>query len=225
MHCIQVSIKRFIHVCFLHVEGEAMAEDVKKCMVSLAEYISKIAEEIDSESVNRFLKILTAALANKRKILVVGAGRSGLVAKAFAMRLMHLGFNVYVVGETITPSISEGDVLIAVSGSGSTQVVISVASAAKSVKATVIAITSFEDSPLAKISDHVVKIPGRTKVAVETDYFARQVLGLYEPIAPLGTLFEDAALLFFDGVIVALMNILGLEEKDLKEKHANVEFV
>jgi hexulose-6-phosphate isomerase (EC 5.-.-.-) len=202
-----------------------MAEDVKKCMVSLAEYISKIADEIDPESVNRFLKILTAALANKRKILVVGAGRSGLVARAFAMRLMHLGFNVYVVGETITPSIGEGDVLIAVSGSGSTQVVISVASAAKSIKATVVAITSFEDSPLAKISDHVVKIPGRTKVATETDYFARQVLGLYEPIAPLGTLFEDAALLFFDGVIVALMNILGLEEKDLKEKHANVEFV
>jgi 6-phospho-3-hexuloisomerase len=203
----------------------AMAEDVKKCMVNLAEYITKIAEEIDPESVNRFLKILTAALANKRKILVVGAGRSGLVAKAFAMRLMHLGFNVYVVGETITPSIGEGDVLIAVSGSGSTQVVISVASAAKSVKATVVAITSFEDSPLAKISDHVVKIPGRTKIAAETDYFARQVLGIYEPIAPLGTLFEDAALLFFDGVIVALMNILGLEEKDLKEKHANIEFV
>ncbi|MCC6058922.1 MAG: 6-phospho-3-hexuloisomerase [Thermofilum sp.] len=202
-----------------------MAEDVKKCMVNLAEYITKIAEEIDPESVNRFLKILTAALANKRKILVVGAGRSGLVAKAFAMRLMHLGFNVYVVGETITPSIGEGDVLIAVSGSGSTQVVISVASAAKSVKATVVAITSFEDSPLAKMSDHVVKIPGRTKIAAETDYFARQVLGIYEPIAPLGTLFEDAALLFFDGVIVALMNILGLEEKDLKEKHANIEFV
>jgi 6-phospho-3-hexuloisomerase len=203
----------------------AMAEDVKKCMVNLAEYITKIAEEIDPESVNRFLKILTAALANKRKILVVGAGRSGLVAKAFAMRLMHLGFDVYVVGETITPSIGEGDVLIAVSGSGSTQVVISVASAAKRVKASVVAITSFEDSPLAKISDHVVKIPGRTKIAAETDYFARQVLGIYEPIAPLGTLFEDAALLFFDGVIVALMNILGLEEKDLKEKHANIEFV
>uniref|UniRef100_A0A7J3X5X5 6-phospho-3-hexuloisomerase n=1 Tax=Thermofilum pendens TaxID=2269 RepID=A0A7J3X5X5_THEPE len=202
-----------------------MAEDVKRCMVSIAEYISKIAEEIDPESVNRFLKILTAALANKRKILVVGAGRSGLVAKAFAMRLMHLGFNVYVVGETITPSISDGDVLIAVSGSGSTQIVISVASAAKSVKAAIVAITSFEDSPLAKMSDHVVKIPGRTKVAAETDYFARQVLGLYEPIAPLGTLFEDAAMLFFDGVIVALMNILGLEEKDLKEKHANIEFV
>ncbi len=202
-----------------------MAEDVKRFMVTIAEHILRAANEIDPESVNRFLKILTAALANKRKILVVGAGRSGLVAKAFAMRLMHLGFNVYVVGETITPSIGEGDVLIAVSGSGSTQIVISVASAAKTVKATVVAITSFEDSPLAKMSDHVVKIPGRTKVATETDYFARQVLGIYEPIAPLGTLFEDAAMLFFDGITLALMNILGLEEKDLKSRHANVEFV
>ena len=202
-----------------------MAEDVKRSMISIAEYIQRAASEIDPESVNRFLKILTAALANKRKILVVGAGRSGLVAKAFAMRLMHLGFNVYVVGETITPSIGEGDVLIAVSGSGSTQIVISVASAAKTVKATVVAITSFEDSPLAKISDHVVKIPGRTKVAAETDYFARQVLGIYEPIAPLGTLFEDTVMLFFDGVVLALMNILGLEEGHLKSRHANVEFV
>jgi len=202
-----------------------MAEDVKKSMMSIANYIHRAAEEIDPEPVNRFLKVLTAALANKRKILVVGAGRSGLVAKAFAMRLMHLGFNVYVVGETITPSIGEGDVLIAVSGSGSTQVVLSVASAAKTVKATVVAITSFEESPLAKISDHVVKIPGRTKIAAESDYFARQVLGIYEPLAPLGTLFEDTAMLFFDGVILALMNILGLEEEDLKNRHANIEFV
>lgn len=202
-----------------------MAEDVKKSMVNIAEYIRRVADEIETETVNRFLKVLTAALANKRKILVVGAGRSGLVAKAFAMRLMHLGFNVYVVGETITPSIGEGDVLIAVSGSGSTQVVLSVASAAKTVKATVVAITSFEDSPLAKISDYVVKIPGRTKIATETDYFARQVLGIYEPLAPLGTLFEDTAMLFFDGVVLALMNILGLEEEDLKNRHANVEFV
>jgi len=175
--------------------------------------------------VTRFLKILTSALANKRKILVVGAGRSGLVGKAFAMRLMHLGFNVYVVGETITPSISEGDVLVAVSGSGSTQIVLSVASAAKRAKAQVVAVTSFAESPLGKISDHVVVIPGRTKVATETDYFARQVLGMYEPLAPLGTLFEDSVMIFFDGVIYALMNILGVGEEDMKKRHANVEFV
>ncbi|AGT35045.1 MAG: 6-phospho-3-hexuloisomerase [Thermofilum sp.] len=202
-----------------------MSEDVVKAMVSIASYVEKVSNEIDKESVTRFLKILTSALANKRKILVVGAGRSGLVGKAFAMRLMHLGFNVYVVGETITPSISEGDVLVAVSGSGSTQIVLSVASAAKRAKAQVVAVTSFAESPLGKISDHVVVIPGRTKVATETDYFARQVLGMYEPLAPLGTLFEDSVMIFFDGVIYALMNILGVGEEDMKKRHANVEFV
>jgi 6-phospho-3-hexuloisomerase len=202
-----------------------VSEDVVKAMVSIASYVEKVSNEIDKESVTRFLKILTSALANKRKILVVGAGRSGLVGKAFAMRLMHLGFNVYVVGETITPSISEGDVLVAVSGSGSTQIVLSVASAAKRAKAQVVAVTSFAESPLGKISDHVVVIPGRTKVATETDYFARQVLGMYEPLAPLGTLFEDSVMIFFDGVIYALMNILGVGEEDMKKRHANVEFV
>jgi 6-phospho-3-hexuloisomerase len=202
-----------------------VSEDVVKAMVSIASYVEKVSNEIDKESVTRFLKILTSALANKRKILVVGAGRSGLVGKAFAMRLMHLGFNVYVVGETITPSISEGDVLVAVSGSGSTQIVLSVASAAKRAKAQVVAVTSFAESPLGKISDHVVVIPGRTKVATETDYFARQVLGMYEPLAPLGTLFEDSVMIFFDGVIYALINILGVGEQDMKKRHANVEFV
>ncbi|UNQ72635.1 6-phospho-3-hexuloisomerase [Infirmifilum sp. NZ] len=200
-----------------------MAEDVKKAMSSIAEYIAKAANEIDGEMTNRFLKLLTSALANKNKILVVGAGRSGLVARAFAMRLMHLGFDVYVVGETITPSVREGDILIAVSGSGSTQIVLSVASAAKKAKALVVAVTSFEDSPLGKLSDFIVKVPGRTKVATETDYFARQVMGLYEPLAPLGTLFEDTAMVFFDGVIYALMNLLGVREEDLKKRHANVE--
>jgi len=200
-----------------------VAEDVKKAMSSIAEYIAKAANEIDGETTNRFLKLLTSALANKNKILVVGAGRSGLVARAFAMRLMHLGFDVYVVGETITPSVREGDILIAVSGSGSTQIVLSVASAAKKAKALVVAVTSFEDSPLGKLSDFIVKVPGRTKVATETDYFARQVMGLYEPLAPLGTLFEDTAMVFFDGVIYALMNLLGVREEDLKKRHANVE--
>lgn len=202
-----------------------LSENVSKAMNYIANFIKKASGEINEEEVSRFLKILTAALANKRKIMVVGAGRSGLVAKSFAMRLMHLGFNVYVVGETITPSISKGDVLVAVSGSGSTQIVLSVASAAKRAGAVVVAITSYRDSPLGKMSDYIVWVPGRTKIAKESDYFARQVLGIYEPLAPLGTLFEVTTMVFLDGIVWALMNILGLDEGDLKERHANVEFI
>ena len=37
------------------------------------------------------------------------------------MRLMHLGFNVYVVGETVTPAVETDDLLIVISGSGETK--------------------------------------------------------------------------------------------------------
>lgn len=192
-------------------------------MLEIAEQILKAARAIDRQQVLTMIEMLLEAKGKGKKIMVVGAGRSGLVAKAFAMRLMHLGFNVYVLGETITPAVAEGDVIIAVSGSGTTQIVVSVAEAAKKMGARVIAITSFQDSPLAKISDHVVRIPGRTKISREIDYYARQVLGIYEPLAPLGTLFEDAAMVFFDGLVVALMRALNISEDLMIQRHANIE--
>lgn len=192
-------------------------------MLEIAEQILKVARALDRQQAAKMVEMLLEAREKGKKVMVVGAGRSGLVGKAFAMRLMHLGFNVYVLGETITPAVSEGDLIIAISGSGTTQLVVSVAEAAKKMGAKVIAVTSFPNSPLATISDHVVCVPGRTKISKEIDYFARQVLGIYEPLAPLGTLFEDAAMVFFDGLVVALMRALGLSEDDLRERHANIE--
>jgi len=198
-------------------------EALLNTMLEIAEQILKVARNMDKRQVRRMLEMLLEAREKGRKVMVVGAGRSGLVGKAFAMRLMHLGFSVYVLGETITPAVAEGDLIVAISGSGTTQVVVNAAEAAKRVGAKVIAVTSFPDSPLAKVSDHVVHIPGRTKVSKEIDYFTRQILGIYEPLAPLGTLFEDAAMVFFDGVIVALMKELGLSESYMRERHANIE--
>jgi 6-phospho-3-hexuloisomerase len=194
-------------------------------MLEIAEQILKVARSIDKQQVSKMLEMLLETREKGSKVMVVGVGRSGLVGKAFAMRLMHLGFNVYVLGETITPAVSKGDLMIAISGSGTTQIVVSVAEAAKRMGARVVAITSFPNSQLATVSDHVVHIPGRTKISKEIDYFARQVLGIYEPLAPLGTLFEDAAMVFFDGVVVALMRSLGVSEEDLKTRHANIEVV
>lgn len=192
-------------------------------MLEIAEQILKAARAIDKKEVLEMVEILLEARRKCKKVMVVGVGRSGLVGKAFAMRLMHLGFNVYVMGETITPAVEEGDVIIAISGSGTTQIVVSVAEAAKKMGALVVSVTSFPDSPLAKQSHHVVHVPGRTKISLEKDYFARQILGIYEPLAPLGTLFEDTALVFFDGIVVALMRALKLGEEQLMERHANIE--
>ncbi len=188
-------------------------------------FISSALKMLKIEQVSRMIEALeeTYRKNNLRKILVMGAGRSGLVAKAFAMRLLHLGYHVYALGETLVPSIGPNDLVVAISGSGRTKLIVTAAEAAKNVGAKIIAITSFPDSPLARLADIVVEVPGRTKIAAEEDYFARQILGIHEPLAPLGTLFEDTAMVFLDGVIVELMHRLGKTEEDLKKIHANIE--
>lgn len=185
--------------------------------------LTKSLDRLDNGQVNKFIEILLDAKKNCRKILVVGAGRSILVGRAFAMRLMHISFDVHVVGETITPAVEKDDILLAISGSGSTTMVVTAAKIAKKVGAKVVAITTYPHSPLGKCADHVIVLLGRTKLAKKKDYFSRQILGVHEPLAPLGTLFEATAVIFLDGLIVELMHKLSLTEDDLKKRHATIE--
>ena len=194
-----------------------------KAMREIALFATKAADAIDPSQIDRMADVLVDLYRRKGKVLVMGAGRSGLVGKAFAMRLLHLGFNSYVLGETIVPSISKGDVVIAISGSGRTGLIVEAADAAKKVGAFVIAITTYPDSPLGQVADLVVMVPGRSKISKMDDYFARQILGLHEPLAPLGTLFEDTAMLLLDGVIYYLMLRLNVSEEEMRNRHANIE--
>lgn len=196
---------------------------VKSVMCDIADHVRRAAGHIDDTQIERVVNILAEAASKSKKVLVIGAGRSGLVARAFAMRLMHLGLNVYVVGETITPALEEGDLLIAISGSGTTRLVVTAAQIAKEVGAAIVAVTSHMDSPLGKLADHLVVIPGRSKVAREEDYNARQMLGEHEPLAPLGTLFEVTVMVFLDSMITELMHRLGRTEKDMLSRHAVIE--
>lgn len=196
---------------------------VKQFMREMAQYVLYASQIVNDDEVEKLIQILLEAMQGNKKILVVGAGRSGLAGRAFAMRLMHLGFNVYVFGDIITPAVGEGDIVIAISGSGATKIIVTAATAAKEVRAKVVAITSHRDSPLAKLADHVICIPGRTKLATESDYTVRQILGEHEPLAPLGTLFEVTLNIFLDSLIAELMYRLGKTEQDLKKRHATIE--
>jgi 6-phospho-3-hexuloisomerase len=187
----------------------------------LVESVRESLSRIDLKQVEKMVVEMLAS--TDQRILVLGAGRSGLIGRAFAMRLMHLGFNVYVIGETITPSVGKGDLIIALSGSGTTKLVVTAAEIGKAVGARIIAITSYPDSDLAKLADHVVTIKGRTKVADEKDYFLRQLMGEHEPMAPLGTVFEISLMTFLDGLVVELMRRLGLTESELRKRHATIE--
>jgi 6-phospho-3-hexuloisomerase len=195
----------------------------KQAYLEIATFIFRALDTIKLEEIEKFVETIEEIYRANKKILVVGVGRSGLVGRAFAMRLRHLGARSYVVGETITPSVEEGDLLVAISGSGSTQIVVAAAEAAKRMKAKVAAITTYYDSPLGRLADLVVFVPGRTKLASMDDYFARQILGMHEPLSPLGTLFEDTSMVVLDSVVAELMKRLGKNESELARRHANIE--
>jgi 6-phospho-3-hexuloisomerase len=127
------------------------------------------------------------------------------------------------MGETITPAIGKGDLIIAISGSGTTKLVVTAAEIAKEVGARILAVTSHPNSELGNIADDIVQIKGRTKLAKETDYFLRQISGIHEPLAPLGTMFEVSVSVFLDSIIAEVIMQLGKTEAELKKKHANIE--
>ncbi|WP_427135764.1 6-phospho-3-hexuloisomerase [Pseudarthrobacter sp. S9] len=171
--------------------------------------IGKVLDGIDEAAASP----LVERIRHARRIYFVGAGRSGLVLKMAAMRLMHLGFAVHVVGETTTPAIEAGDLLIAASGSGTTSTVVKAASTAAGVGASVVSYTTDPTSSLAGLSDHVLVIAAARK----TDHGA----GISRQYS--GSLFEQTLLLVTEAVFQILWDIRGTPAEELWPRHANLE--
>ena len=193
---------------------------VQNMMSLMASRIDSIAQQISSEEVDAFLQAILTA----KRIYVMGAGRSGLVAKSFAMRLMHTGFTAYVVGETITPAVGPGDLIIGFSGSGNTKTIADIAETAKSLGAEFALVSSNPESRMGKLADYVIKIETqRDPVTCDAhEYEIRQMLGEHRSFAPLGTIFETTSLVFGDAAISTLMDMKKIEEVDLKRRHTNI---
>jgi 6-phospho-3-hexuloisomerase len=195
-------------------------EEVLSSMRLLIENLREVIDKLDREAIKAMLQ----KTIDGNQIFVMGAGRSGLVAKAFAMRLMQLGLSVYVVGETTTPAVLPQDVVIAISGSGETRTVADLGKLAKDIDSTLITITSKKDSTLGRISDIAVIIPSKTKNDPgEADYLERHMRGDYKKMPPLGTTFEITALVFLDSVVSQLIMLTGASEAELKSRHTNIE--
>jgi 6-phospho-3-hexuloisomerase len=194
---------------------------VQEMMRLMASKIRSIANGISDDDVEKFIAVLLDA----KRVYVIGAGRSGLVAKAFAMRLMHLGLHAYVVGETITPALNKGDVMVIFSGSGRTKTVADLAETAKDIGGKICLITSNADSRIGKIADSIVIIEQhRDAVTNDAEEFEiRQMMGEHKSFAPLGTLFETASMIFADAVISRMMEITKTDESALKNRHTNIE--
>jgi len=184
---------------------------MEKIIATIASEITDVLQRVDPNEV--------IALANEvkdvKRIFIAGTGRSGLIGKTFAMRLMHSGYSVYVVGETITPSIEAGDLLLIISGSGNTSSLLNYANKAKEIDAKVALVTTNKDAAVGKISDYTIYIPAATKKRLEAEP---------ETIQPLGSQFDQSAHLLLDAIIVYLLEEAGNKKNvSLNQKHANLE--
>ena len=195
-------------------------EIMKTSIKAILDNIEKAQDFLDEKAIDEFEDIIIAA----NNVFVTGAGRSGLAAKAFAMRLMHLGLRAYVVGETISPAINADDCIVAISGSGETNTIVSAARISKNRGAKVLALTSYPESTLGQLADSYILVKGRTKKEVDDEnYMKRQIYGNYTSLTPLGTAFELTTLVFLDAIVSELMEKMEQTESDLKARHTVLE--
>lgn len=185
------------------------AGDIVRSLFLVREEIVDTAAKIDGEQVAR----LASYLEGPGRVFVAGAGRSGLVLRMSAMRLMHLGMNVHVAGDTTTPAIGASDLLLVASGSGTTSGVVKAAETAAKVGARIAAFTTNPDSPLAALADALVVIPAAQK----TDH------GSSASQQYAGSLFEQVLFVVTEAVFQSLWDNDATPAEELWLRHANLE--
>ena len=191
----------------------AGADDIVRNLSLVREEISGTVAKIDEEQVARLARYLRETGRNSGRVFAAGAGRSGLVLRMAAMRLMHLGLTVHVAGDTTTPAINSGDLLLVASGSGTTSGVVKAAETAAKTGAHIAAFTTNPDSPLAALADAVVVIPAAQK----TDH-GKSVSSQYA-----GSLFEQALFLVTEAIFQSLWDKDPQPAEELWLRHANLE--
>jgi 6-phospho-3-hexuloisomerase len=177
---------------------------------TILEELRAVVGRIPKATSDAFIDRLLAA----DQIFVVGRGRTGLIAGAFAMRLMHLGLRVFIVGDISTPKICQRDLLIACSGAGTSRTVQQMMGIARHENAAIVAISYASDSAIAKGADVYIRVP-------TSNLRARG--GSRRTVQPLGSLFEQALLIYFDGLVLQLMERLRVSPDDMAQRHTNLE--
>ena len=182
----------------------------KKVFDKSIKYIQKKIKEILSKVSKEDIEKVKMLFFKSNRIFVYGAGRSGLVAKAFAIRLIHLGFQAFVIGETITVPVKKGDLVIIVSGSGETIPAVMTAEIAHKIGSYVVSITGKKKSEIAKFADISLFIASSCNEEER------------KKLAPLGTLFEASVWILLDGFIADLLYSKKETEDIMRSRHATL---
>ena len=172
-------------------------ESLDYLLENIRQSVCSIEEDVQNELIDSILAAKT--------VFIYGSGRSGLVGQLFAVRLVQIGLDVHFVGDMTTPIIGKDDLTLLVSNTGETMSAVQTANIARRMGSKVACVTGNTSSKLAHASNLVV--------GIRND----RIDGRY---APLGTVFEDAVSLFFDSIVPCIMKKKGINENDMRKRHA-----
>jgi len=178
---------------------------------SALEYLCTVAPtslKMSDRSI-KALEDMIESIVSAKKIFLYGVGRSGLVAKGFAIRLVQLGLNVFFIGESNTPMVEKDSLVIILSNTGQTMSAVQTANITRRIGAKMIAITSNSHSKLVDAASEVILLASDMQDTDER-----------KSIAPLGTVFEEASWLMLDAVLAVLMKKLGETDLSMRKRHA-----
>lgn len=170
--------------------------------------IETIFENTSFDDLDRFISEIESA----SRIVCVGAGRVGLAMRGFSMRLTHLGFEAYYLGETNVPNLGPSDLLIIGSGSGETKTILGIAEIAKAQGLSIFLVSS-------KLNSTIMNLSKSGKIIGDGIGIGNTV----NSIQPMTTLFEQCISLFLDSVVIKLMKKTSQNGQDLASRHNVLE--
>jgi len=185
--------------------GSTFEAQAQQALSEVGAVFSHIAEDTAER--------MCVEILRARRIACYGVGREGLMMKALCMRLMHLGIDAHVVGDMTTPPVGMGDLLLASAGPGSFSTVLALLKVARSAGARIMVTTAQPEGAAPKLADVVLHLPAQTMAD------DRSAAGLL----PMGSLYEDVQLIFFDLVALRLREKRGQSPDEMRARHTNLE--
>ena len=187
-------------------------------MMTLAETAARAGKEIADATAAvdpAALEGLVQEIASARRILCHGLGREGLMMRALAMRLYHMGTDVHFVGDMTMPPLGAGDLFLTAVGPGSLVSTDALIALAHKAGARVAVVTAEPDGSCSRAADRLLVIPAQT--------MARDQGAAATSILPMGSLFEGAQYLTFELLILRLRDVLGVTPEAMRARHTNME--
>lgn len=180
------------------------------------EEITKTLNNVNQSEINQFEQILIdTKLKRKCKIVGVGAGRVGMAVKGFMMRLGHMGYDSWFIGDTTVPSIASNDILIVGSGSGETKTIVELVKIARKNGCTILCVTGDECSTISSLSNYIIKLDASSATKIGT-YGEKSE-------QPMTTLNEQCMSILFDIIVLDLMQVQNETHETMWARHSNLE--